>query len=190
MEFCFVSYPYLVLLSLFSINSHKGRRAITVHEFEHFRDSFFEECRKSGIECSSDADEFYTKYYDYIKLSDGTFTYRLKPIFSKEDIAEHIHSLGILKILNNKRIVEDLNDMTLEEENNREEFKRVDEKHQLKKMYELLRLSQELAKKEEELGVIKGRSISLASEETVEAIFEEKPFISFEELESSYSKRI
>ncbi len=183
-----ISADVKVALGILALNKYKQRRSITVNEYNlfteylHLKYDFIDETVYEDTRLALE------KYFDEINLDRGFKVYRLKPMISIEELRKEYSFFPIkfLKIVFNPDSVLNLNDLTHEEEDSLEEFRRIDEKYQLKTILEICNLEKKKREAQERLMLINSNSKVVVNEDKVRNILESNRDISENDLVDKY----
>ena len=169
-----ISADVKVALGILALNKYKQRISITVNEYNLFTEYLHSQYDFIDETINEDTRMALEKYFDEINLDNNLKVYRLKPIISIEELRKQysFFPIKLLKIVYNSESVSKLNDLTKEEEDNLEEFKRIDEQYQLKTILEICNLEKKKREAEMRLKLINSNSKRFVNIDKVEVILE------------------
>ncbi len=140
----------IIAYGIIALNQKEGRRSLTFNEYEIFNKYLHNNLDFIQDWYHNDAKEELETYFDVIRVKD-MYVYRLKPKYTIKELQLRFFTLWteLYEVISRKELTNSLNDLTYEDEQNIEEFKRVDENYQkeiihnlsdyLKKRNELLK---------------------------------------------------
>jgi len=114
-----------------------------MNEFNIFKSKVLE---KKNVVFDPSIDERMPEYFDIVTLQNNTIIYRLKPYFDTDEIIKIFRknlTMEMAIYLSDTSLVQDLNDLTLEEEKSIKEFKEIDKENQLKIINTIDRIEEE-----------------------------------------------
>ncbi len=184
MEKIKVDYDELVIRAILALNQYKNRRSITNHELKILTTRLCEKASLNNIsvfidEYNFDQDDFFT-YVDGI-CDDHQIIYRLKPSCNLSKLKKEFTLVPAIleSLFDTEELVKDLNDFDEIAEKSFLPFQQIDEKYQLKMMFELFKLEMKKRKLMQELYQNRKHVTSLVDEVQVEEFLEQNPKIDY-----------
>ncbi len=127
-----------IAYGIIALNKRNGRRSITLNEYDIFNKYLHRNLDFIDDWMHNEAREEINNYFDEI-LVNRMVVYRLKPQYTIRDLEHNFFTLWteLWVVINKEELTIKLNDLTYEDEQNLEEFKRIDERYQLEILKEL-----------------------------------------------------
>lgn len=179
----------ILLNLLFRLISTQNRKCVTAREVERFQEYIREEAKKQGIDITFvyDMTERLSLIREYIDtiIVDGKVVYRLNYSATTDEVRELMTLLDFyqrqhigLTGENDEEFITTLNDFTKESEKECEQFKLLDERRMLDKLYQLHMLEKQEAKLSNALCMMVLNEAHMIDGVDVEDLLEQDPDIS------------
>ena len=172
-------------LGILALNYYNQRRCMTEREYGIFSNALHQEYNYADCLFNAQAQEELASYFDEIKL-DKQLVYRIRPDIEIKDLKKYVAYFPVKFIQAVNKAILSLNDLTKEEEDNLEEFKRIDEQYQLKTILEICNLEKKKREAEKRLEFINSNSNGLVDACKVEDILEHNDNLNEEALITKY----
>lgn len=176
----------ILSLGIVALNQKNGRRSMTISEYEKFNKYLHTKYDFVEGWYNVEAQEETSQYFDEITLKDKV-VYRLRPDVDIDDLKRKInyYSVKLVKIVFSSEAVSNLDELTKEDEDNLEEFKRIDEKYQLEALYKLAQLEKQKRKLEARFSKIRNNALAYVDLDLAKTISSEE-VRDLEDLQTSY----